>query len=426
MTRSLRIGAAGLATAVLLAAASGCGSKGEDTSGGSSSSSGAGSIKTGPGVTDKTITLGVLTDLSGVFSPLAQPLTQANQMYWKEQNAKGGVCDRTVNLVIKDHGYDPQKAVVQYRDIGPKVAGLQQLLGSPITAALLPTLKSDRMISLLSAWPSSLLGNDFVIEIGAPYDIELINALDYLKSKGKIKSGDKIGHVYYEGEYGENGLKGTKYYASKNGMTVVEQKIQPTDEDMSGQVAAFKRAGVNVIAVTTGPKQLASLAGIAASQGLNVPIVGNNPTFDPAVMASPAAKALAANVYVAGSISPWTVAEPKVKDVGDQFIKAYGKKNAKASVQFGYVQAQVMYEILNKACSNKDLSREGLIKAAHQLSGVDTGGLVAGTLDYTKLGQPSSRSVYIARPEDVTGGLQPLPGTFESDTAKSYDVAATP
>ena len=91
MTRSLRIGAAGLAAAVLLAAASGCGSKGEDTSGGSSSSSGAGSIKTGPGVTDKTITLGVLTDLSGVFSPLAQPLTQANQMYWKEQNAKGGV-----------------------------------------------------------------------------------------------------------------------------------------------------------------------------------------------------------------------------------------------------------------------------------------------------------------------------------------------
>jgi ABC-type branched-subunit amino acid transport system substrate-binding protein len=424
MTRSTRFVAAGLAAALLFGAASGCGSKGSNSSG--ASSSGAGSIKTGPGITDKTITLGVLTDLSGVFAPLAQPLTQANQLYWKQQNANGGVCNRTVNLIIKDHGYDPQKAVVQYRDLAPKVAGLQQLLGSPITAALLPTLKTDSMISLLSAWPSSLLGNDFVIEIGAPYDIEMINALDYLKSKGKIKSGDKIGHVYYEGEYGENGLKGTKYYASKNGMTVVEQKIQPTDEDMSGQVAAFKRAGVNVIAVTTGPKQLASLAGIAASQGLNVPIVGNNPTFDPAVMASPAAKALIANVYIAGSISPFTLDQPKVKDAGDQYLKAYGKKNAKASVQFGYVQAQVMDEILTKACSDKDLSREGLIKAAHELSGVDTGGLVAGTLDYTKLGQPSTRSVYIARPTQVIGGLRPLPRTFESATAKSYDVGAKP
>ena len=174
--------------------------------------------------------------------------------------------NRQVNLIVKDHGYDPQKAVVQYRDVGPKIAALQQLLGSPITAALLPTLKTDRMLSLLSAWPSSLLGNDFIIEIGAPYDIELINGLDYLKDKGKIKSGDKIGHIYFEGEYGENGLKGVKYWASKNGATVVEQKIQPTDEDMSGQVAAFKSAGVKAIAVTTGPKQLASLAGIAAAQ----------------------------------------------------------------------------------------------------------------------------------------------------------------
>ncbi|MDX6377811.1 MAG: hypothetical protein QOE98_2114 [Gaiellaceae bacterium] len=397
----------------------GCGSKGSDS--GSTSSGG---IKTGPGITDKTITLGVLTDLSGVFAPLAQPLTQANQMFWKQQNAKGGVCDRTVKLIVKDHGYDPQKAVVQYRDIGPKVAGLQQLLGSPITAALLPSLKSDSMISLLSAWPPSLLGNDFVIEIGASYDVEMINALDYLKDQGKLKEGAKIGHVYFEGEYGEGGLLGTKYWASKNGGEVVEQKIQATDEDMTGQVAALKRAKVDAIAVTTGPKQLASIAGVAASQGLNVPIVGNNPTFDPALMASPAAPALKANTLISASTSAWTVDTPKVKQVGDDYLKEYGKKNAKASVQFGYVQGQVMYEILQQACKNKDLSREGIVKAARSLSNVDTGGLEAGPLDYTKLGEPSTRAVYLAKPADVVGGLTPLKGTFESDTAKSYEISS--
>ncbi|HWH93891.1 MAG TPA: ABC transporter substrate-binding protein [Baekduia sp.] len=422
MSRMLRHPASAIALMLVALAVAACGDKGSDSSTGGSSS---GDVKGGPGVTDKTITLGVLTDLSATFAPLAQPLTKANQLYWKERNAQGGVCHRTVKLVIKDHGYDPQKAVVQYRDVSAKIAGLQQLLGSPITAALLPTLKSDSMISLLSAWPSSLLGNDFIIEIGAPYDVELINGLDYIKDKGMIKDGDKIGHLYYEGEYGENGLKGSKFYASKNGMTVVEQKIQPTDEDMSGQVAAFKRAGVKAIAVTTGPKQLASLAGIGAAQGLDVPIVGNNPTFDPAVMASPAAKALQANTFVVGSISPWTVDEPTVAKVGDDFISAYGKEDAKQSVQFGYVQAQVMYEILNQACKDKDLSRQGLVKAAHKLSGIDTGGLVAGTLDYTKVGEPSTRSVYIARPAKVVGGLKPLPQTFESETAKSYDVGAS-
>jgi ABC-type branched-subunit amino acid transport system substrate-binding protein len=421
MTRSLKVTGTWMAVVLVAAGLAACGSKGED----SSSGGGGGEIKAGPGVTDTTIKLGALTDLSGVFAPLAQPLTQANQLYWKQRNAQGGVCKRKVELEIKDHGYDPQKAVVQYRDFSSGVLGLQQLLGSPITAALLPTLKQDSMLSLLSAWPSSLLTNENIVIVGTTYDIEMINALDYLKEKGKIKSGDTIGHLYFEGEYGENGLKGSKYFASKNGMKVVEQKIKATDEDMSGQVAAFKRAGVKAIAVTTAPTQLASVAGIAASQGINVPIVGNNPTYDPALLESPAAKAVKANTYISSSIATWTLDKPEVKHVSQQFQAAYPKSDPKASVQFGWAQAEVMYEILNKACENKDLTREGLIKAAHELSGVDTGGLIAGPLDYTQAGQPPTRAVYIARPADVTGGLKALPGTFESETAKSYDVSAT-
>jgi ABC-type branched-subunit amino acid transport system substrate-binding protein len=422
MSRSLKAPYAMLAVALIAIGLAACGSKGSSDS---SSSSGGGSIKGGPGVTASTIKLGVLTDLSGVFAPLAKPLTQANQLFWKQQNAKGGVCKRTVQLVIKDHGYDPQKAVVQYRDMSQSVAALQQLLGSPVTAALLPTLKTDSMLALLSAWPSSLLSNDNIIVVGTTYDIEMINGLDYLLSKGLIKKGEKIGHLYFEGEYGENGLKGSKYFASKNGMTVVEQKIKATDTDMAGQVAAFKRAGVKAIAVTTAPTQLASVAGIAASQGMTVPIVGNNPTYDPALLKTPAAKVIKANAYISGSIAPWTVDKPQVKRVDDAFTAAYPKSDPKAAVPFGYAQAQVMYEILNQGCKNKDLSRAGLVKAAHQVSGIDTGGLISAPLDYTKVGQPSERAVYIAKPADVIGGLRPLPGTFESATAKSYDVGGS-
>jgi ABC-type branched-subunit amino acid transport system substrate-binding protein len=424
MTRTFRIIATGIAAAALFAGAGGCGDKGSTSNGGGSSSAG-GAIKTGPGITSKTITLGVLTDLSGVFAPFGQPLTKAHELYWKQQNAKGGVCDRTVELLVKDHGYDPQKAVVQYREMGPKIAGMQDLLGSPIVAALLPTLKSDRMPSMLTSWASSLLASDFAIEVGAPYELEIINGLDYLKGEGLIKSGDKIGHVYFEGEFGEAGLAGTKYYVAKHGMEVVEQKIQPTDEDMSGQVSALKRAGVKLIAVTTGPKQMASIAGIAASQGMNVPILGSNPTFDPALMKSPAAKALIANAYIASPVAPFSSDEPAVKEVSDAFVEAYGKKDAKATAQVGWAESQVMYAILDKACENKDLSREGLIKAQRQLSGINTGGVVAGTLDYTKVGEPPTRSNYLARPADVVGGLKSLGGPVESDTAKNWTVGAT-
>jgi ABC-type branched-subunit amino acid transport system substrate-binding protein len=426
MSASKKSVAATLTACLLLVVLAGCGSKGSDSSssgGGGGGQSGA--VEAGPGVTGKTITLGVLTDLSGVFAPLGKPTMQANQLFWKERNAQGGVCNRTVNLVVKDHGYDPQKAVVQYRELSGQVAGLQELLGSPITAALLPSLKSDQMISLLAAWPSSLLPNDNIIITGTTYDVEMINGLDYLLQQGKIKKGDKIGHVYFEGEYGENGLKGSKYFAQKNGMTIVEQKIKATDEDMSGQVAALKRAGVKAIAFTTAPTQLASVAGIAAGQGLNVPLVGNNPTYDPALLKTPAAKALRANAYIVSSIAPFNLDKPDVQKVASDFSEAYPKEVPKASAPFGYMQGKLMYEILNQACQNKDLTREGLVKAAHQLKNVDTGGLTAAPLNYTSLGQPSERAVYIAQPANEPGGLKALPKTFESDTAKGYQVSGT-
>jgi ABC-type branched-subunit amino acid transport system substrate-binding protein len=424
MSASKKSVAATLTACLLLVVLAGCGSKGTDnsSSGGGGQS---GAVKTGPGVTGKTITLGLLTDLSGVFAPLGKPIVQANRLFWKERNAQGGVCNRTVNLVVKDHGYDPQKAVVQYRELSSQVAGLQQLLGSPITAALLPSLKSDQMISLLAAWPSSLLPNDNIIITGTTYDVEMINGLDYLMQQGKLKKGDSIGHVYFEGEYGENGLKGAKYFAQKNGMSVVEQKIKATDEDMSGQVAALKRRGVKAIALTTAPTQMASVAGIAAAQGLNVPLVGNNPTYDPALLKTPAAKALEANAYIVSSIAPYNLDKPAVQKVASDYSEAYPKEVPKGSAPFGYMQSRLMYEILNQACKNKDLSRAGLVKAAHQLDNVDTGGLTAAPLSYTTVGQPSERAVYIAQPANEPGGLKALPQTFESDTAKTYPVGGT-
>lgn len=56
-------------------------------------------------------------------------------------------------------------------------------------------------------------------------------------------------------------------------------------------------------------------------------------------------------------------------------------------------------------------------------TGLDTEGLVAGSLTYTKVGQPPTRSVYIARPTApvAQGGVRVVSGgTYESQTAKEY------
>jgi ABC-type branched-subunit amino acid transport system substrate-binding protein len=413
--------AAILSTTLLALGAAACGSS--DDGGGGAKSSASGGVKTGPGVTAKTIRLGVLTDTSGVFAGLGAPLVDGNQLFWKLQNAKGGVCGRQVQLVVRDHGYDPQKGVSLYREIEPNVLALQQLLGSPVAAALLPSIQHDGLLTALAAWPSSLTANPNILVAGATYDIEAINGIDYLVSKGMLKRGDKLGHVYFEGEYGENALEGSKYDAQKQGLTLVEQKIKATDTDLSAQVAAFKRAGVKAILISAGPKQTASLAGVAAASGLGVPIIANAPGFDPALLATPAAKALEKNLIMMSGTAPYSTDEPGAREVSSTYLDHFPKGTPKYSVDAGYAESKLMYEVLQAACANKDLTRPGLVKALRGLQGVDTGGLVAGTLNYSKLGVPPSRSVYISKVDaKAPGGLSVQGAPQASPNAQAYQV----
>ena len=413
-----------LAIGAMLPAALGVAACGKSNGGGGGSSSG--DVKAGPGIAGKTITLGVQTDLSGVFAALASVVTQANQLYWKQQNAAGGVCGRTVKLIVKDHGYDPQTAVTQYRDISSEVAALQQVVGSPISAALLPTWKRDDMLALLAAWPPTLLDNDNVGIIGASYDLEAINGIDWLMKNKGLKSGDKIGDLYFEGDYGEGGLIGVKYAAKQHGLTVVEQKIKATDTDMSGQISAFKRAGVKAIWLTVGPKQLASAAGVAKAQGLNVPLAGNGPIFSPLLLGTAVGKTLEQNLTTFASIAPISLDNAAVKKAATEFHAQYPKVPPQQSVTTGWAMGEVMNQVLKKACDNKDLTRTGMVNAFRSLDNVDTGGLVAQPLDFTNLGQAAEKGVYvIGVDKNAAGGQKAIGGVYTSPTAKNYNESST-
>lgn len=385
-----------------------------------------GEVKTGVGVTATTIKLGSLVDLTAVFAPLSKSVVQGTQLFWKQQNAAGGVCGRTVEVVVKDHGYDPQKAVSVYREISGDVLGMQTVLGSPVVSALRPTIGQDNMYVGVAGWPASVLDDEHMQLFGTTYDIEAIAGLDFLMRTKGITSGDKVGHIYFEGDFGENALKGSQYLAAQKGLTIVEQKIRPPDTDLSAQVAALRTAGVKAILISAGPTQSASAAGVAKSVGLNVPIVANGPGFTPQLLASPAGPALIENLHVVSSIAPPALDNPAAKQLQEAFAKEYPDAvPTQVGSVFGYVQASVTKDVLQKACDNKDLTRQGVLTALRQISGLDTGGLIAGTLDYTKAGQPPSRSVYIAKVDkDVPGGLTVVEGPLEAEPAKTYPVGA--
>jgi ABC-type branched-subunit amino acid transport system substrate-binding protein len=403
-----------LATTGVLAIAA-CGSSG--STGGSASTPG---IPTGPGVTSSKITLGVLTDLTGAFAALGKSVTQGATLYWQDQNKKGGVCGRTVELLTKDHGYNVQNAVSLYTSMQPQVLAFQELLGSPMTAALLNSIASDTVITQPVSWSSKLLSNPFVVLSGTSYDLEMIDGLDWLMKNRGLKTGDKVGHIYLEGEYGEDGLLGTTTFAKANGLTVVPQKIQPTDKDMTAPVQAIKAAGAKYIMLTSTPTQAASAVSIAEAQGFDATFMGNNPTFVPTLLSGPAKTALQKRFYLSASSSPFAGDAPGAKTVRDEYLAAYPQETPNAGVDFGYGQAEIMDAILNAACTGGSLERLALLKAFQKLTSVDTQGLIA-PLDYSKPGQPPARQVYVAQPDAaVQGGLKVVAPLFASPLAETY------
>jgi ABC-type branched-subunit amino acid transport system substrate-binding protein len=243
--------------------------------------------------------------------------------------------------------------------------------------------------------------------------------LDYLLEKGDIKKGDTIGHIYIDGEYGANGLAGSKYFGEQNDVKVSEAKVTSTDTDMKALVTKFKGEKVKAIVLTTSPAQTASAASNNAQLGLNVPMIGNSPVFAPALLDTPAAPALT-KLYVVASAVPFDSNVPKAKEIATKFTSENPDIKPSFTVQYGYAQGLIWGQILQKACDTKDLSRAGINAALKASNNITTDKLVS-DLDFSKPGSPSSRTVYIGQVDkNSPGGLKQVQALKEFKDAKTY------
>lgn len=406
--------AAALIAALTLAS---CSTKATDSGGGG----GQGQLKTDVGVTANEITLGVLSDTTGPFRNLGTGLVQGNQIWADEINSKGGICGRQIKLDVADSGYKADIARTQYRQQQPNTLGYLQLLGSPINAALRGNLETDKVTSLALSWSSFILDNPYQIIPGTTYDLEMINGLAYAQKQGLIKDGDTVGHIYIGGEYGENGLRGAQYYAQQHRLNLQPAKIASTDSDMAGIVTGFRGAGVKAILLTTTPAQTASALNANSALGLNVPVIGNNPVFDPAVnLAGPAAGAVG-KLYVSASSVPYSSNVPKAAQVRQAFVAKFPQGSKNGGVPYGYAGGLIWQQILTKACQDGDMTRTGVHNAFLASNAITTDNLVASNLNFSQVGSPPSRATYIAQADPAQeGGLRQVQDTFTAPEAQSY------
>jgi ABC-type branched-subunit amino acid transport system substrate-binding protein len=292
--------AGALLAASVLAAASGCSTKAPDTATSGGGGGGEGEVAVGRGIEGSTINLGVLTDLTGVFAALGADLSNAHTLFWEKQNAGDKVCgEYTVELDTQDTGYVPANGVQLYSGMKDEVLAMQQTIGSPINAALSEQYEAENVVNIPPAWARSLT------ELPGHGDARRhVRRRDGQRHRLRAAGGADQGRRHdrphlLRGRVRRRWARGLEVHGRAARPGAGRGKIKPTDQDMSAQITQMKAAGVKAIALTVAPGQTASAAGVAATQGLDVPLLANNPVFAPGLLEGPAAEPLKKNLYVA-------------------------------------------------------------------------------------------------------------------------------
>ena len=379
-------------------------------------------LTTDVGVTRAEITLGALTEYSGPFKDLGIGVVHGQQVWVKETNTAGGICGRKIKLEIRDDEDDVSKAKTQYAALEPTVLGFMQILGSSVTTALSQSLIDNETTAIVLSRSSDLLSNPYVIIPATTYDVEMINALSYLMEQGKIHDGDTVGHLWLDGEYGTNGLRGAKYFAQRHHLTLRDAKVTTTS-DMRHFVAAFAGAPrVTAIALSTTPDQTAAALTANQQLRLNVPMIGNSAAFSPQLLFGPAAGALG-NLSVMESSVPFSAVAPRAQHVAEAYRQAGYLQLPNSGVPYGYAIGKIWDQLLKRACTNGNMSRSGIQEALLQSTNITTDGLVA-DLNFTKPGSPASRETSVDVPDAAAlGGLREVKPLFVAPDAQGYVAA---
>jgi ABC-type branched-subunit amino acid transport system substrate-binding protein len=399
-----------------------CGGAGEDTKG---SGGTAGAPGTVTGFDGKTIKLGVLTPLTGTVAVIGQPLTAGNEVYFKALNASGGVAGKyQVELVQEDSQYKTDVAVQKYNKIKGDVVAFTQILGTAPTLAVLPQLRTDKILAAPASLDALWVREDNLLPVGAPYQVQAINAMDYYLSDGGGSKSDTICTMIQDDVYGEAGQQGIDFAADKYGFTVANtQKFKVGTENYAGQIGALAGAKCQVVFLVATPSDAAKIWGTAAQARFAPQWFGQSPSYTGALAKSAVAPYMQQSVLIVAEGTEWgDESVPGMKRMVADAAKYAPDQEPDYYFAFGYNQARAMAAVLEKAVELGDLSREGILKASTELGTVGFDGL---TGDYrygpAETRNPPRSSTIFAVDPTKPFGLKKVKYNFTSDAAKEIE-----
>ncbi len=373
------------------------------------------------------IYLGILSDLSvGPFAALGPVIVEGQQDFWTRVNEDGGIggYDVDISEYTRDNEYNPQVHSQAYAEIEPEILALAQSLGTPPTEAILPDMDADNMVGLPATWWSGWSFEDtdmgLVLESGPSYCMAAISGLDWSnENEGEIASLQAVG---YPGDYGGDTAAGAEEWASANDVEFlgfVETGPNALVGSQDAAVAQVLEGGADRVILGVGPLEAAEIIGGAMSQGFEGRFLGAVPTWNSALMDSPAAPALEAAFTHIGTWEDFGGSSDA--HAAMQAAVGEGEVPTNDGYTFGWIWSYPMKALLEKAAENGDMTRQGLRDAVNGLV-VD----YEGALPERTFGEDDHvRTVVMSEPDpEAPLKISSIETEYTGPTAEAFDYSA--
>jgi ABC-type branched-subunit amino acid transport system substrate-binding protein len=394
-------------------------------------------------VTDDTIYLGILADLTGPFSGNVVDLIDAQLAFWAATNEQGGIAGRNVELLITDTGYRIDDHRANYESLRDKVVMFSHSTGSPHTASIAADLAADDLVAIpvswYSGWADPQLGAN-VLETGSSYCIEAMNTLSFIAASHEAQTGvlPTMAIATDPGDYGEDSAAGARYAAGELGIDIVFDGAGQIrfGEEVSQIGAAIAQSGADYVWLATDPLSMAELVSTSLVLGYDGAWSGSMPTFSPRLLDTALGPYLSQAWLLSVLYAPVGADVEGMDEVYRVLAGAFPDRYPSDGLIKGYLEFSVTKQILERAAELGDLTPAGVVAATRETEALFFDGISPANVFTGSLNESAARATAVYQPDialfEQQGGLsatfssgavspyRELQGFFISDVAANY------
>jgi len=361
------------------------------------------------GVSDDTIKVGTVMDLTGAVSENLIPYANSVRNYFKHINDRGGINGRKVKVIVEDDRYSIPMAVAAFKKLVFKDKVLTIIgLASPQTTALMSTIEKNKLPTITYS-PLITMTTPFrryIFNDCLDYGFQAMIVIDYVMKDLKEKN-PRFAIATADRVWGKRIIDASKEHLKRYGLKLVDIELLPmTALDASTEAMNLKRTKANyVIALQAVPPLIALFT---SSRKLSY-----SPTFMIVEATCPdiyiqKAGIAAKNLMGAVGFNSWHDDTPGINKMRALTLKYQpDTREPNRHYAWGWLSAMIGGEGMKRA--GKNLNGETFVSALESIDNFDSGG-IGGPIGFSSKSHKGADYVRLVKANVEKGRFVPITG----------------